>query len=175
MPGWPELPPPSLPQPAWVLVSTQPGIIGTFFQKAGPGSGGLHHRQNTLPPGSRLTPHLSHGLLVSLLLLTLLYGADIMVPTRGMVTKMDVYRRQVQLWVSNCFRSTPIPILSAEACIPPLQAIISHKRYMTALRLVCAGPTINPAAGVSARPYPPYRSTGPRPHTRHYALAFPLM
>jgi len=64
-----------------------------------------------------------------------------------MLTKMDVYWHQVQSWVSNCFRSTPIPILAAEACIPPLQAIIPHKRRMAALRLVCAAPTINPAAG----------------------------
>jgi len=70
-----------------------------------------------------------------------------MVPTRGMVTKMDVYWHQVQQWVSNYFRSTPIPILSAEVCIPSLKAIILHKCRMTALRLVCAAPTINPAAG----------------------------
>jgi len=64
-----------------------------------------------------------------------------------MLTKMDVYWRQVQRWVSNCFRSTPIPILAAESCIPPLSAIVPHKRRMAALRLVCAAPTVNPAAG----------------------------
>jgi len=64
-----------------------------------------------------------------------------------MLTKVDVYWRQVQCWVSNCFRSTPIPILAAEACIPPLQAIIPYQRRMAALRLICAAPTINPAAG----------------------------
>jgi len=60
---------------------------------------------------------------------------------------MDVYWRQVQLWVSNCFRSTPIPILAAESCIPPRSAIVPHKRRMAALGLVCAAPTVNPAAG----------------------------
>ena len=70
-----------------------------------------------------------------------------MVPSRGMLAKINVYWLQVQRWVSNCFRSTPIPILSAEACIPPIQAIIPHKRHMAALRLVCTAPTINPAAG----------------------------
>jgi len=68
-------------------------------------------------------------------------------PSRGMLTKMDVYWRQVQRWVSNCFTSTPIPILAAESCIPPLSAIVPHKRRMAALRLVCAAPTVNPAAG----------------------------
>ena len=71
-----------------------------------------------------------------------------------MLTKMDVYWRQVKRWVSNCFTSTPIPILSAEACIPPLQAIIPHKRRMASLRLVCAAPTINPAAGCLCPSFP---------------------
>ena len=65
-----------------------------------------------------------------------------------MLTKIDVYWHHVQRWVSTCFRSTPIPILLAEACIPPLQAIMPHKPRMAALRLVCAAPMINPAAGL---------------------------
>ena len=49
--------------------------------------------------------------------------------------------------MSNCFTSTPIPILAAEACTPPLPSIIPHKCRMAALSLVCAAPTINPVAG----------------------------
>ena len=79
------------------------------------------------PPGSGLSPHLAHRLAISMLLPTLLYGANMMVRSRGMLTKMDVYWRQVQRWVSNCFRSTPIPVLAAEASIPPLLAIVPHK------------------------------------------------
>ena len=106
------------------------------------------------PPGSGLSPHLSHRLAISLLLPTLLYGANIMVPSRGVLAKIDVYWHQVQGWVSNSFRSTPIHILSAEARIPPIQAIIPHKSRMAALRLVCAAPTINPAAGQLCPSFP---------------------
>jgi len=62
-------------------------------------------------PSSGLSPHLSHHFAISLLLPTLLYEADIMVPCRCMLTRMNIYSRQVQRWVSNCFRSTPITIL----------------------------------------------------------------
>jgi len=71
-----------------------------------------------------------------------------------MVSKMDVYCRQVQCWVSNWFRSTLIPIPAAEACIPRLQAIIPHTRRMSALRLVCAAPTINAAARTLCPSFP---------------------
>jgi len=52
-----------------------------------------------------------------LLLPNLLYGADIMVSSRYMLTKMDVYWCPFSRWVSNCFTSTPIPILLAQTCI----------------------------------------------------------
>ena len=55
------------------------------------------------PPGSGLSPHLSHRLAVALLLLILLYGADVLVPSKGMYEKMEVFWHQVQRWVSNCF------------------------------------------------------------------------
>jgi len=98
-------------------------------------------------PSSGLSLYLFHCLAISLLLPTLLYGANIMVPSRGMLTKMDVYWHQVQRCVSNCFRSPLVPILSAEACIPPIQAIIADKRHVPALRLLCVARMINLAAG----------------------------
>lgn len=64
-----------------------------------------------------------------------------------MISNMEVHWHEVQQWVSNCVRSIPKPILAAEACTPPLQAYIPHKRRLAALRLVCAAPTIHPAAG----------------------------
>jgi len=140
---------PPLPCVRWLGYWFTPNLASSahFSKRLGLAQGAFATVKRLSPPGSGLSPHLSHRLAISLLLPTLLYGADIMVPSRGMLTKMDVYWHQVQSWVSNCFRSTPIPILAAEACIPPLQAIIPHKRRMAALRLVCAAPTINPAAG----------------------------
>ena len=55
------------------------------------------------PPGSGLPPHLAHRLAVSLLLPILLYGADLLVPGKGLYSKMEVFWRQVQQWVTNCF------------------------------------------------------------------------
>src|SRR5205807_2615223 len=98
------------------------------------------------PPGTGLAPHLAHRLSYALLLPILLYGADLLVPTKGMLGKMKVFWRQVQRWTTNCFRTTPTTILAAEACLPPISVLVSHKRRMAALRLVCAAPSINPAA-----------------------------
>ena len=106
------------------------------------------------PSGSGLSPHVVHRLAVALLLSILLYGADLLVPSKGMYSKMEVFWRQVLRWLSNCFRSTPIPILAAEASLPPITAIVPLKRTMTALRLACASPTQNPAAARLSPDFP---------------------
>src|SRR5207237_1821849 len=84
----------------------------------------------------------------------LLYSADLLVPTKSMLTKMEVYWRQVQRWTTNCLRTTPTTILAAEACLPPISVLASHKRRMAALRLVCSAPSINPAAARLCRSFP---------------------
>ena len=43
------------------------------------------------PPGTGLAPHLAHRLSYALLLPILLYGADLLVPTKGMLGKMKVF------------------------------------------------------------------------------------
>src|SRR5437588_5054325 len=106
------------------------------------------------PPGTSLAPHLAHRLSYALLLPILLYGADLLVPTKGMLTKMEVHWRQVQRWTTNCFRTTPTNILAAEACLPPISVLASHKRRIAALRLVCSAPSINPAAASLCRSSP---------------------
>jgi len=140
---------PPLPCVKWLGYWFTPNLASSahFCKRLGLAQGAFATVKRLSPPGSGLSPHLAHRLAISQLLPTLLYGADLMVPSRGMLTKMDVYWRQVQRWVSNCFRSTPIPILAAVSCIPPLSAIVPHKRRMATLRLVCAAPTVNPAAG----------------------------
>jgi len=67
---------------------------------------------------------------------------------------MDIFKRQVQHCVSNCFRSTPIPMLAAEACLLLLQVIVLNKRHIAAMRLVCWSHTINTAAAQLCRYYP---------------------
>ena len=61
--------------------------------------------------GGGIPPHLCHRLAYSLLFPILSYGADLFITTKGLLSKMDVHWRQVQRWVTNCFRSTPLPIL----------------------------------------------------------------
>ena len=67
---------------------------------------------------------------------------------------MEVHWRQVQRWVTNCFRSTPVPIVAAESCLPPLSVLLLHKRPMAALRLVSSPTSINPASARLCRSFP---------------------
>ena len=104
--------------------------------------------------GGGVPPHLCHRLAYSLLFPILSYGANLFIPTKGLLSKMDVHWRQVQRWVTNCFRTTPLPILSAESCLPPLHFLFSHKQWMAALRLVCSPHSINPASARHCRSFP---------------------
>ena len=67
---------------------------------------------------------------------------------------MEVHWRQVQRWVTNCFRSTPVPILAAESCLPPLSVLLLHKRRMAAVRLISSPTPINPASARLCRSFP---------------------
>ena len=48
--------------------------------------------------------------------------------------------------LENCFYSTPISILSREACLPPIAAYCRYRRRLAALRIACAPLTQSPAA-----------------------------
>src|SRR5437868_12535450 len=87
--------------------------------------------------------HLTQGLF---LLMILTYGCDLFSPNATMQDKMTVFWNKVMRWITNCFSSTPVPILACEACLPPLFSLLPHRRRMVALRLACAPPEINPAA-----------------------------
>ena len=72
------------------------------------------------PPGKGLPPYLCYRLAPSLFAPGLLYGAELFTPLMKMQDRLDAFWRRVQRWVTNCFVSTPIPILAMEACLPPL-------------------------------------------------------
>src|SRR5437868_4948785 len=97
-------------------------------------------------PGSGLPPYLNRRLAMGLLLPILTYGCDLFSPNVTMQDKMTVFWNKVMRWITNCFSSTPVPILACEACLPPLFSLLPHRRRMGALRLACAPPEINPAA-----------------------------
>ena len=104
--------------------------------------------------GKGVSPHLCHRLAYCLMFPILSYGADLFTPTKGLLNKMEVHWRQVQRWVTNCFRSTPVPILAAESCLPLLTVLLPHKRRMAALRLISSPTSINPAPARLYRSFP---------------------
>ena len=55
--------------------------------------------------GGDIPPHLCHHLAYSLLFPILSYGTDHVVPTKGLLSMMDVHWRQVKRWFTNCFRT----------------------------------------------------------------------
>ena len=103
--------------------------------------------------GKGVSPQLCHRLAYCFMFPILSYGADLFTPTKGLLNKMEGNWRQVQRWVTNCFRSTPMPILAAELCLPPLTVLLPHKRRMTALRLISSPTSTNPASARLCRSY----------------------
>ena len=102
------------------------------------------------PPGMGLPPYLCHHLSVSLLFPILSYGGDVFVPNAQALTKLSTFWHAVQRWVTCAFSSTPLDILSYESCLPPVALLLSHKRRLAALRVLCSPPEINPvSAGLS--------------------------
>jgi len=97
------------------------------------------------PPGIGLPPFLCHRLASSLLFPILSDGADVFVPTVDMLRKLAVFWHKVQRWTTNCFISTPLDIVAIEACLPPLDLLLTYKRRLTNLRIMCSPPEINPA------------------------------
>ena len=106
------------------------------------------------PAGKGLSPHANRRLASGLILPILSYGADLFVPNTSTLDKMTVFWNKVLRWVTNCFRSTPVTILSCEACLPPLDCYLPHKRRMAALRMVCSSPHINPATARISSSFP---------------------
>ena len=104
--------------------------------------------------GKGVSPHVFHGLAYCLMFPIFSYGADLFTPMKGLLNKMEIDWRQVQRWVTNCFRSTPVPILAAESCLPPLTVLLLHKRRMPALKLISSPTSINPASAHLCRSFP---------------------
>jgi len=98
------------------------------------------------PPGVGLPPFLCHRLASSLLFPILSYGADVFIPTVHMIRKLSVLWHKVHRWTTNCFMSSPTDILAIEACLPPLELLLTYKRRLANLRIMYAPPEINPAS-----------------------------
>ena len=91
-----------------------------------------------LPPlGAGLTPFWAHRLARSRLFPVVSYGADLFTPNSAMTHKLEVFWHRVPRWVTNCFSSTPVNILVAEAALPPIVYLLPHKRRLAAVTLAC--------------------------------------
>ena len=140
-----------------------------FSKRLSLAQGALDTMKRLSPPGKGLPPYLCHRLASSLLAPVLLYGADLYTLLIRMQDKLDVFWHRVQRWVTNCFSSTPVPILAIEACLPPLALLIEHGQRMAALRVVCSPPEINPMSARLHRSVP-NRSSHHSPRCHHSLL-----
>ena len=124
--------------------------------------------------GKGVSPHLCHRLAYCLMVPILSYGADLFTPTKGLLTKMEVHWWQVQRRVTNCFHSTPRPILAPESCLPPLTVLLPHKSRMAALRLISSPTQINPTSARLCRTFPAFlKARAPDSHRALCTLLAP--
>ena len=84
-----------------------------------------------------------------------------------MLGKMTVLWNRVLRWVTNSFLSTPVSVLPCEACLPPLDSLLPHKRKMAAFRMACSSPLINPAAARLPPTFPSPSDTRAGDSLRH--------
>jgi len=103
------------------------------------------------PPGMGLPPFLCHWLAASLLFPILSYGGEVFSPMAHLVRKLAVFWPKAQRWCTNCFASTPTDILAMEACLPPLDVLLSNKRRLASLRILGSQPENNPATAPLAQ------------------------
>jgi len=132
----------------WLGYRFTPSISTTthFVKRLGKAQAAFVAVKRLSPPGIGLPPYLCHRLASSLLFPILSYGADAFVPTVHMIRKLSAFWHKVQRWTTNCFMSTPTDILAIEACLPPLDLLLTYKRRLAHLRVLCSPPEINLAA-----------------------------
>jgi len=74
------------------------------------------------------------------------YGADTFKFTAHVTRKLSAFWHTVQRWTPNCFLSTPTDIVAIEACLLPLDLLLSYKYRLACLRVICSPPETNSAA-----------------------------
>jgi len=72
-------------------------------------------------------------LAMSLLLLKLLYGVEVLVPSLTMISKIQSLCNRIARWVTNMFYSTNVTVLSVEACLAPIDLYLEKMNRMTAI------------------------------------------
>jgi len=105
-------------------------------------------------PGGRLTPYSARRMAKANIIPTLLYSAEFLDPSATMRHKMEVLLNRVKRWITNCFYSTNTNVLSAEACIMPVDLYLEQIRDMAAIRWSTALPDNNIAMALFPPGFP---------------------
>ena len=156
---------PSKDEVRWLGSWFTPSISTTphFTQRLAKAQAAFVAVKRLSPPGMGLPPFLCHRLASSLFFPILSYGADAFQPTVHMTRKLSAFWHKVQRWTTNCFTCTPTDILAVEACLPPIDLLLSYKYHLPCLRVMCSPPQIKPAAGRRSPPYRHHRCTATSP------------
>ena len=85
-------------------------------------------------PGGKLSAYSARRMVKAIILPTLLYGAEFLDPQPGTQKKMEVFLNRVRRWITNCFYSTNMNVLSAEVCLMPLELYLEQIRDMATVR-----------------------------------------
>lgn len=74
----------------------------------------------------------------------LTYGASILPPSSKYISTLQKTWNSVLQWVTNCFRSTPSIILSAEVCFSPLALYMQSLHLQFVASIAHVSPASNP-------------------------------
>ena len=95
--------------------------------------------------GKGLNPRACRHIAQAFIRPILLYGANLLAPTKGCLLKMGYLWRRVARWVTNCFYSTNSAALLAEAAMQPLTITVHGLEIAYVARIAGTFPTLNPA------------------------------
>jgi len=121
-------------------------------------------------PGAGVRPFLCHHIASGLLLPILRYGADLLTPNYPALRGMNGFWHWGPRRTTNIFFYTPTPILSCEACLPPIVSYCRYKRGLAALRVACAPPNGNLASARLPQSIPSLSSFRAQDASRHLTM-----
>ena len=96
--------------------------------------------------GKGLNPRTCRHIAQAFIRPILLYGANLLAPTKGCLLKMGYLWHRVACWVTNCFYSTNHAALLAKAAMQPLTITIHGLQIAYVARIAGTFPTLNPAS-----------------------------
>ena len=96
--------------------------------------------------GKGLNPRACRHIAQAFIRPVLLYGANLLAPTKGCLLKMEYLWHRVARWVTSCFYHTNSAALLAEAAMQPLAITVQGLHVLYVARIARTCPTLNPAS-----------------------------